>query len=595
VIYIFDWSYILYYIKTLNNIIVTFALVIVFHRKVPPRIDRAFVVSSFLLGGRFMLNFKIKQKMLISSLIPLAILIIICGIAVNMMGKIEDGVMRIYSDRVVPLEDLKIIGDDYAVLVIDAINKANAGGSTAQDAAETLMSAKSNIDTLWKKYLATTLTPKESQLSIEANDMFGPADERIDFLINKLQNMSGNISGQLTDDIMPLYGVIDPISGKIAELVSLQIKVAGDEWRLTQDIYQSSVQLFIFFTLCAVVISVVLTIWVLRSVMRPVTDILMKLKLIKQNSDLTQVFTPYNDDELGMISTSLTGVITHLRSIIESISDAANTINISSEELQRFTEDTNHRMIQQQDESEQTATAMNEMTATVAEVVQSTNFAAEQAKQANDHAENGNIIVRNSIDSISQLSNQIGTTAEVISHLAKESQNIGQVLSVIKGIAEQTNLLALNAAIEAARAGEQGRGFAVVADEVRTLAKRTQDSTLQIETMIGGLQKSVVLAVSSMDEGLVLVNNANDKTSSAGVVLSEIVTSVDSINELNTQIATAAEEQSYVAESINKSIIAINDITKASSAATEKLTHSVNDLQSLARSMQRQVATFKIA
>jgi methyl-accepting chemotaxis protein len=542
-----------------------------------------------------MLNFKIKQKMLISSLIPLAILIIICGIAVNMMGKIEDGVMRIYSDRVVPLEDLKIIGDDYAVLVIDAINKANAGGSTAQDAAETLMSAKSNIDTLWKKYLATTLTPKESQLSIEANDMFGPADERIDFLISKLQNMSGNISGQLTDDIMPLYGVIDPISGKIAELVSLQIKVAGDEWRLTQDIYQSSVQLFIFFTLCAVVISVVLTIWVLRSVMRPVTDILMKLKLIKQNSDLTQVFTPYNDDELGMISTSLTGVITHLRSIIESISDAANTINISSEELQRFTEDTNHRMIQQQDESEQTATAMNEMTATVAEVVQSTNFAAEQAKQANDHAENGNIIVRNSIDSISQLSNQIGTTAEVISHLAKESQNIGQVLSVIKGIAEQTNLLALNAAIEAARAGEQGRGFAVVADEVRTLAKRTQDSTLQIETMIGGLQKSVVLAVSSMDEGLVLVNNANDKTSSAGVVLSEIVTSVDSINELNTQIATAAEEQSYVAESINKSIIAINDITKASSAATEKLTHSVNDLQSLARSMQRQVATFKIA
>jgi methyl-accepting chemotaxis protein len=595
VIYIFDWSYILYYIKILNNIIVTFALVIVFHRKVPPRIDRAFVVSSFLLGGRFMLNFKIKQKMLISSLIPLAILIIICGIAVNMMGKIEDGVMRIYSDRVVPLEDLKIIGDDYAVLVIDAINKANAGGSTAQDAAETLMSAKSNIDTLWKKYLATTLTPKESQLSIEANDMFGPADERIDFLISKLQNMSGNISGQLTDDIMPLYGVIDPISGKIAELVSLQIKVAGDEWRLTQDIYQSSVQLFIFFTLCAVVISVVLTIWVLRSVMRPVTDILMKLKLIKQNSDLTQVFTPYNDDELGMISTSLTGVITHLRSIIESISDAANTINISSEELQRFTEDTNHRMIQQQDESEQTATAMNEMTATVAEVVQSTNFAAEQAKQANDHAENGNIIVRNSIDSISQLSNQIGTTAEVISHLAKESQNIGQVLSVIKGIAEQTNLLALNAAIEAARAGEQGRGFAVVADEVRTLAKRTQHSTLQIETMIGGLQKSVVLAVSSMDEGLVLVNNANDKTSSAGVVLSEIVTSVDSINELNTQIATAAEEQSYVAESINKSIIAINDITKASSAATEKLTHSVNDLQSLARSMQRQVATFKIA
>ncbi|MCT8987500.1 methyl-accepting chemotaxis protein [Shewanella phaeophyticola] len=542
-----------------------------------------------------MMNFQIKQKMLFSTLIPLVILIMICGVAVNMMGKIESGVARIYTDRVVPLEDLKIIGDEYAVSVIDAINKANAGNFTAQEASQTLISAKSNIDTRWEKYLATELTPEESQLSSEANTMFSPANQQIDLLINKLNNMSGVISGQLSEDIMPLYNVIDPISGKISELVALQIRVAGDEWLLTQDIYNSSIKLFIFFTFCAVVISILLTIWILRSVMRPVTDILMKLQLIKQNSDLTQVFTPYNDDELGMISTSLTEVITHLRNIIESITDAANTINSSSGELQRFTEETNHRMLQQQEESEQTATAMNEMTATVSEVVQSTNFAAEQTKKANEYAESGNNIVNHSIDSMSQLSNQISKTAEVISHVAKESQNIGQVLSVIKSIAEQTNLLALNAAIEAARAGEQGRGFAVVADEVRTLAQRIQESTLQIDTMIGELQDSVVLAVSSMDEGLVLVNNANDKTSSAGTVLSDIVTSVDSINELNTQIATAAEEQSYVAESINKNIITINDITQASSAATEKLTHSVDDLQSLAKAMQQQVATFKIA
>ncbi len=527
-------------------------------------------------------------------MIPLALLVMLCVMAINMMGKIEQGVVRIYNDRVVPLEDLKIIGDDYAVYVIDAINKANAGDFSAQDAAKALEDAKSNIDTRWKKYMATELTMDESRLAKEADAMFGPANKQINLLINKLGGMAGNINGQLNDEIIPLYQVIDPISGKIAELVALQIQVAGEEKQAVNDVYTSSISLFMLIAVIAIAASLALNIWTRRSVMQPVNDILAKLKTIKKESDLTQVFTIYNDDELGQISTNLTGVIEHLRGILESISSAASTIHTSAESLNNFTTETNDRMHQQQAETEQTATAMNQMTATVAEVAQSTTAAADSARNADEHAANGDIIVQQSISSMSVLSSQIQQTAEVISHLSNDSQNIGQVLDVIKSIAEQTNLLALNAAIEAARAGEQGRGFAVVADEVRTLAKRTQESTLQIETMIDGLQQGVKKAVTSMQAGITQVDEANEKTNMAGKALKEIVSSVDSITELNTHIATAAEEQSSVAESINRSIIAISDITQHSSQAAGELSHSVNELSKLANSMRDQVGMFKL-
>jgi methyl-accepting chemotaxis protein len=537
---------------------------------------------------------QLKQKMLLSSVIPLALLICICVMAISMMGKIEQGVVRIYNDRVVPLEDLKIIGDDYAVYVIDAINKANAGDFTAQEATQGLVDAKKNITTRWKKYMQTELTVEEARLANEADAMFDPADMQIDKLITKLKTLSGNVSGQLSSEIVPLYQVIDPISGKIAELVSLQIKVAGDEKQAVNDVYTSSSSLFILIAALSVAASLALNIWVRRSVMAPVNDILSKLKIIKKDSDLTQVFTIFNDDELGQISTNLTSVIEHLRNILDSISNAANTINTSANNLNSFTRETNDRMHQQQAETEQTAAAMNEMTATVAEVVQSTTAAADSARNADTHAANGDIIVQQSIKSMSILSSQIQQTAEVISHLSNESQNIGQVLDVIKSIAEQTNLLALNAAIEAARAGEQGRGFAVVADEVRTLAKRTQESTLQIETMIDGLQQGVKKAVASMQVGISQVDEANEKTNMAGKALKEIVNSVDSIAELNTHIATSAEEQSSVAESINRSIIAISDITQHSSQAAGELSHSVNELSKLANAMREQVGTFKL-
>ncbi|MCB2382553.1 methyl-accepting chemotaxis protein [Shewanella sp. SR1] len=537
---------------------------------------------------------QIKQKMFIGILVPLAMLLTIGFLAINMMGNIESGVERIYNDRVVPLDDLKVIADKYAVDVIDAVNKANAGGFTASQAAEALDSAKSTITQYWQKYLSTELTSEESRLVKQAEVLFSPANQQIDTLISRLRGLNGDVSSQLSANILPLYQAIDPISNQISELIALQIRVAGEEKDRVNAIYQSSITIFMALACAAMIISIVIGLWVNRSVMNPINDILGKLKRIHQDSDLTVRFTTFNHDELGQISTSLTQVIEHLRGILHSIAEAATTVNSSANELGSFTQATNKRMQQQQAETEQTATAMNEMTATVAEVAQSASAAADSAKDADTYAANGNNIVMQSISSMSQLSDQIQKTAQVIGFLSNESQNIGRVLDVIKSIAEQTNLLALNAAIEAARAGEQGRGFAVVADEVRTLAQRTQKSTQEIEAIIATLQQGVKEAVSAMEIGINQVDDANDKANQAGQALKEIVTSVDSITELNTHIATAAEEQSSVAESINRSIIAISDIAEHSTASAAELSESVINLTKLASSMRNQVSAFKL-
>ncbi|QSX39121.1 methyl-accepting chemotaxis protein [Shewanella sedimentimangrovi] len=541
-----------------------------------------------------MLNLQIKQKMLLGFVMPLVLLVSICIMAFQMMGEINRGVVSIYNDRVVPLQDLKLIGDDYAVFVIDAINKANVGEFSAEEAAEGLQTARQNIDSRWNKYMATELTQEESRLASDAQRLFIPANDYIDKLIDRLSNLRGNVSGQLTQDIAPLYHVIDPISGKIADLVTLQLTVAAEERDKVEGIYDSSVFWFTSLATLAVLGSALLGVWVNRSVMLPITDILGKLKTIRQKSDLTLQFKVFNQDELGQISSNLTDVINHLRGILQSIAIAANTINESADNLNLFAAQTSERMSQQQAETEQTATAMHEMTTTVSEVAQSTNAAADSARAADASAASGNRIVLESIDSMSSLSRQIQSTSEVITQLAQESQNIGRVLDVIKNIAEQTNLLALNAAIEAARAGEQGRGFAVVADEVRTLAQRTAESTREIETMIDGLQHGVQEAVSAMATGMAQVEAANSKANMAGEALKEIVSAVENISQLNIHIATAAEEQSSVAESINQSIINISDIAQSSSSATNQLTISVRQLASLAGDMRKQVAAFTL-
>ena len=313
------------------------------------------------------------------------------------------------------------------------------------------------------------------------------------------------------------------------------------------------------------------------------------------DGDLTTNIDSDRRDELGQLMQAMQAMTVSLRELIGKLGDGITQLATAAEELSAVTEQTSAGVTQQRMETEQVATAMHEMTATVQDVARNAENAAGSADDAEDQTRQGSDIVQQAISRIEQLANTVETSAEAVGRLKGDSANIGTVLDVIKSIAEQTNLLALNAAIEAARAGEAGRGFAVVADEVRALARRTQESTLQIEQLVAALQNGAQSAVSIMTQSRSMAGETVEAARQAGAALTRIDEAVSRIQQMNQQIATASEQQSSVAEEINRSVSNIRDIAEQSAAATEETSAASVDLARLGSDLQQQVSRFRVS
>ena len=310
--------------------------------------------------------------------------------------------------------------------------------------------------------------------------------------------------------------------------------------------------------------------------------------------DLTQNLVSERQDELGQLQRAIQSMTLGLRELIGGISDGVRQIASAAEELSAVTEQTSAGVNSQKVETDQVATAMNEMTATVQEVARNAEEASEAALAADQQAREGDKVVGEAIAQIERLSKEVGNSTEAMGHLKRESDKIGSVLDVIKSVAQQTNLLALNAAIEAARAGEAGRGFAVVADEVRSLAQRTQKSTEEIEELIVGLQSGTQQVATIMDNSRTLTDSSVELTRRAGGSLESITRTVSAIQSMNQQIAAAAEQQSAVAEEINRSVLNVRDVSEQTSAASEETAASSVELARLGTHLQMLVGKFRI-
>lgn len=311
--------------------------------------------------------------------------------------------------------------------------------------------------------------------------------------------------------------------------------------------------------------------------------------------DLTAHVKYSGTDEIGQLANYYNASTLAIRELIEGIVNTAAQLNSVSNRVLSTMQQTSNSVNLQHLETDQLATAITQMVATVAEVARNTGAAADATQVADGQANEGLKVVTATGQSIQMLANEVESAATAIQSLKEDSKNIGAVLDVIRAIAEQTNLLALNAAIEAARAGEQGRGFAVVADEVRSLASRTQAATLEIQTTIKNLQLGAQNAVEVMEKGQAQANESVEQSRSAGKLLNNINTEVNAIADMNVQIATAAEQQASVAEEINKSIVSINTLADQTTSNTRESTDNASEMASLALHLGELVGRFKVS
>lgn len=312
------------------------------------------------------------------------------------------------------------------------------------------------------------------------------------------------------------------------------------------------------------------------------------------DGDLTSRIKVTRQDEIGDLMHGLKSMQERLLEMISKIGSTTNRLTATADKASGLMLQARTNIKDQQSETEQISIAMNEMSAAVHEVASGVTGTSRAANGANTETNDGQAVVGKAVEGINLLADHIETTAQVIEQVEKDSENINQVLEVIKGIAEQTNLLALNAAIEAARAGEQGRGFAVVADEVRTLASRTQESTAEINQIIEKLQAGSYRAVQAMSESQERTRSAVEQTNQVGASLKTISESVSQIDQMSSRIATAAEQQNAVAENMNMNIERISQMAVQNASGAEQTSQAWSDLSNLASDLEKLVGQFRV-
>lgn len=391
----------------------------------------------------------------------------------------------------------------------------------------------------------------------------------------------------------PLNGHADSMTKALIELAHINQAGANAAAEKSNSVFVSARLWVIVVIALALGLTVILAMLLTRSIVSPLTEAVRVAEVVA-SGNLTQSIEVQGNDEPARLLSALKTMQQSLRNTIQGIADSSTQLASASEELSAVTEDSTRGLHQQNNEIEQAATAVNEMTSASEEVARNAVSTSEASKESNRTAQHGREQVRQTVDSISSLAEDVTSTASEVEQLAGKVRDISKVLDVIRSIAEQTNLLALNAAIEAARAGDAGRGFAVVADEVRALAHRTQQSTQEIEQMVGGIQQGTDRAVNAMQNSNSRARSTLDVAKAAGQALDEIAVAISQINERNLVIASAAEEQAQVAREVDRNLVNIRDLSMQSSAGANQTSAASHELSRLAVDLTALVARFSI-
>ncbi|ATN08259.1 methyl-accepting chemotaxis protein [Pseudomonas sp. ChxA] len=542
------------------------------------------------------LNLRLAAKLSISFLVCALITVAIGFVGMSGNSRLGDTIASIFGNNVTSInkvnESLQQViyhnRDLYLLLAQKAGNASEAELATTQKA---LSDRKRAVESSFAIYRSTPLREDEKVLGDKFETDWPSYIKAAEQFSNTLN--SGDLPGArslLTGDVSSKYGFAEK---EMLGIIASNIDQADDMKRESDVLIQSSKLTLIAGMVIAFVLAMGLGLLITRLITRPLSYAVAAAELIAAG-DLTQRIDAGSQDETGQLLSSLGGMQASLRNTIQNISSASDRLASAAEELSVVTDESTRGLTQQNSEIEQAATAVNEMTAAVDEVARNAVTTAEISQRTNQDAMAGKSKVGEAVLAIEDMVGEINSSSSQVQELAHQTKEISKVLEVIRSIADQTNLLALNAAIEAARAGEQGRGFAVVADEVRALAHRTQSSTVEIEGMINSAQTSATSVVQTMSKSQRQADNTRQLAQAAGVALESITEGVAAITERNLVIASASEEQAQVAREVDRNLVNIQSLSAQTATGAHQTNASSHELSRLAVSFNQLVAQFKL-
>jgi methyl-accepting chemotaxis protein len=535
----------------------------------------------------------VKSRLIGLVVTPLVLLILMSLVSLAEMKHLSLGVESLYRDRVQPLQQIKIVSDAYAVTIVDTLHKHRAGLFDPQQAQAQIQQATTTAGKAWEQYRSTKMTSEEQRLMQNAAELIQTWQQQIAIYQQQLQqNTLKEI--EIGEFNRQLYQLADPLSAALEKLIQLQLSESDKFNTLAKQNFNEMIWLFSVGVLLSILLLAFMAFVIYRSIQQPLAELRQTINAIGQNSDLRLRVRITGQDEIAEAAHSFNQTISRVQQFFTELSQAVQLLANASTQMNSLSQQVSTTSFNQEQQVNSIATAINEMSAAIQAVASSAQLTSDQAGDADVKTQNGYDKVSQNIKAIEQLSGSITTASQVISQLHGETDKISQVLAVIQNIAAQTNLLALNAAIEAARAGEAGRGFAVVADEVRTLATNTQRATESIRQMIETLQSAAKEAVNVMAVSQQYADTSGDHAREAGTVLGEIRSSVGTIVDMNAQISTATEEQTVVADEINKNISefsqSIADLVR--SAGNSATTSS--SLAELATKLRAQAGAYQV-
>ncbi|QJP95831.1 MULTISPECIES: methyl-accepting chemotaxis protein [Pseudomonas] len=523
----------------------------------------------------------------------IALLVIVLGVfAVNRMSIIRQASVEMQTNQLPSVTYLGVMTENVLRLRILSfrvlVNREAAGLQEAQTRIGVLVDKVRSAQAAYAALPAESEERAQYQAFATTLDNYLQAQNQMMDLSrqDKLEEMRALINTKIKDGT-------DQMGEQLNKLIAINAAGAKDASIQAGEHYDGAITGIVIVAVIAAVATVLLAWLLTRSIVTPLNRAVAAAQTIA-GGNLTKVIEIDGKDEPARLLEALSAMQANLRKTIEQIAGSATQLGAAAEELNAVTEEASRGLQQQNNEIEQAATAVNEMTAAVEEVARNAVSTSEASNQSTHAAREGRDQVVKTVDAIQTMTHDVQNTAQMIEGLAAQGRDIGKVLDVIRAIAEQTNLLALNAAIEAARAGEAGRGFAVVADEVRALAHRTAQSTQEIEKMVAGIQNGTGEAVESMQQSNQRTQTTLEMARAAGVALEQITQSIHQINERNLVIASASEEQAQVSREVDRNLVNIRDLATQSAAGANQTSAATHELSRLAVDLNAMVARFVI-